>query len=144
MCPLVTDDYMMEYVCSLPRYSYLAPVKRLRSLYEWMRLPQNRLRRHLRGNDWPLGPLTMSARLKALAEVLTIQEEVNTAARAMQRPEISLVNAEEHARILELIQENTWPQGWTGNEMEGNEIVARNGVTPLLLPFQHVGSEAST
>lgn len=141
MCPLVTDDYMMKYVCSLPRYSYLSPIKRLRQLYTWMRLPQNRLRRHLRRNDWPLGPLTMPARLKALAEVLAIQEEVNVAARAMGRPEISLINSEEQMRILELIQGNTWPQGWTGNEKEGHEIVTHNGVTPLLLPLQQLESE---
>jgi DNA sulfur modification protein DndC len=135
MCPLVTDDYMMEYVCSLPRYFYLTPVKRLRALYEWMKLPQNRLRRQVRSDDWPLGPLTIPARWKALADILAIQEEVNNAARTLGRPEISLINREEHARILELIEGNTWPQGWTGNEMRGDEIFTRNGVTPLLLPL---------
>jgi DNA sulfur modification protein DndC len=135
MCPLVSDDYMMDYVCSLPRYAYLAPVKRLRSLYAWMKLPHNRLRRRARHDDYPLGPLTMSARRTALAEVLAIQEEVNETAHKTGRSEISLINQEEHQRILELIKANTWPQNWTGNELRGDEIYTRDGVTPLVLPL---------
>lgn len=47
--------------------------------------------------------------------------------------------AEEIARIEELIAANTWPQGWTGDEVQGNELIeeARPGRVSLpMLEFE--------
>jgi DNA sulfur modification protein DndC len=62
-----------------------------------------------------MGPLTFEARLMGLERVLGIQAACNAAARA-GRPEIDLINAEEEARIRELIAAETWPDGWDGDE----------------------------
>jgi DNA sulfur modification protein DndC len=58
----------------------------------------------------------MEVRHRGLAAVLDIQEEINATAVREGRPTISLINAEERARIDALIQGNTWPQKWTGEE----------------------------
>ena len=50
-----------------------------------------------------MGPLTFEARLMGLRCILTIQGAVNAVARATGRPEIDLINAQEEARIRELI-----------------------------------------
>ena len=83
-----------------------------------------------------MGPLTFDARLMGLERVLAIQAEVNRVAGATGRPLIDLLNAEEEARIRELISLNTWPQGWAGDEPIATlpmDIVYQNGaVQPLL------------
>ena len=69
--------------------------------------------------------------------VLEIQGEINQEAHRLGRPCVDLVNAEEHARILALIDAKTWPQGWTGNERLGDilldQVVADGVLQPLLL-----------
>jgi DNA sulfur modification protein DndC len=71
-----------------------------------------------------------------LERVLGIQAEVNAAARALRRPEIDQINAEEEARIRELIAAGTWPQGWEGDEPIATtvmDVVYQNGaVQPRL------------
>ena len=57
-----------------------------------------------------LGPLTMEARAYGLERTKDIQ----------QRAGVDLVNAEEEARIRELWALNTWPEKWTGTEVNGN------------------------
>ena len=52
----------------------------------------------------------------ALARVLDIQARVNAEASRLGRPNIDILNAEEEARIRELITAETWPQGWDGDE----------------------------
>lgn len=69
---------------------------------------------HSREGQW--GPLTMEARRWGLAQVKAIQDEINDEARRLDRPEMWLINAEEEARILELIAANTWPDDWDGTE----------------------------
>jgi DNA sulfur modification protein DndC len=83
-----------------------------------------------------MGPYTMEARRYGLAQVLSIQEEVNGASCAQGRPCIDLINDEELARIYELIDANTWPDRWTGDEIRGDEMVAqvlRNGMRQPLM-----------
>lgn len=84
-----------------------------------------------------LGPLTMEERLWALSEIKAIQEEINTEARLLGRPEMWLINKEEEARIIELIEANTWPRGWTGTETRGDVLlektVAEGVIQPLLI-----------
>ena len=48
----------------------------------------------------------------ALDRILDIQDRVNVG----QRRPFELINPEEHARILELINAGTWPDGWNGDE----------------------------
>ncbi len=97
----------------------------MRPLYAELLEERNRLRQdgtqRLKDGSFPrnamrMGPLTMDARRYALAQVKAIQNDVNRRAGQDGRPLISLIDAEEELRILELIGANTWPQGWTGNE----------------------------
>jgi DNA sulfur modification protein DndC len=72
-----------------------------------------------------MGPYTMEARFYGLSQVLSIQEEVNAAALMQNRPLIDLINEEEHARILQLQSENTWPNRWTGEEVRADVMVGQ-------------------
>lgn len=131
-CPLASKDGALDRVLLLPQWKYLAPLKRLRPLYEELGQHKNRLRKaneerradgSIVSNPGRIGPLCMEARRRGLAEVLAIQAEVNAAADAASRPPIDILNAEEISRIEELIAANTWPQRWTGNELPGNAEV---------------------
>ncbi|GJD58683.1 phosphoadenosine phosphosulfate reductase [Methylobacterium dankookense] len=124
-CPLTEKDTALDNVLKQPAWAYLAPQKRLRPIYRALRRPENRLRKpgaeilkdgSLAKNPQRMGPLTFEARLWALGEILAIQAEVNAAADAQGRPRLDLLNAEEEARIRELIAAGTWPQGWEGDE----------------------------
>lgn len=146
-CNLATKDTALDYIVSkLPQWAYLAPLKRLRPLYQDLIRPQNRLRKDgtdrlkdgtLASNPMRMGPLTMDARRYGLQCVLDIQTEVNEAARCLERPLIDLINAEEHARILELIEANTWPDRWTGDEVRGDvvlpQVIADGIIQPIML-----------
>lgn len=63
-----------------------------------------------RDNSQRLGPLTMEARAYGLEQVLDIQRRAGG----------DLINAEEEARIRELWALNTWPDGWSGEEVVGS------------------------
>jgi DNA sulfur modification protein DndC len=71
-----------------------------------------------------------------LEQVLGIQAEVNDAARSLSKPEISLINDEELARIKELIAANTYPERWDGTEHRGDELLPEilpdGSIQPLL------------
>lgn len=136
-CNLASRDVALDRLLRNARWSYLAPFKRLKPLYRELTRARNRLRKHfevnksgkLAANQGRLGPLTMEARSYGLAQVLAIQDEINTAARAGGRPAVSLINDEEHARIRELMGANTWPQKWDGTEARGDE------------PFEEIGRD---
>ena len=145
-CNLASRDIALENLLRLPQWRYLLPTKRLKPLYQWLIRPENRLRKDgtdrkkdgtLCANPMRMGPLTMEARREGLAHVLAIQEEVNRVAQAQGRPQVCLINREEQARILELIEANTWPQKWTGNEVRGDvllpQVLADGVVQPLLM-----------
>lgn len=128
-CPLASRDTALDYLLAQPSWAYLAPLKGLRPLYEELRQPKYRLRKDgterrkdgtVPKNLMRLGPLTFEARRYALNQVLTIQEQINSAARLTARPTVDLVNADELARIHELIEGGAWPQGWTGGEVRGD------------------------
>ena len=53
-----------------------------------------------------MGPLTLEARATALEQILDIQ----------RRARVDLINAEEEARIRELIAARTFPDKWEGDE----------------------------
>lgn len=148
-CNLASKDTALDAVLRLPQWQYLAPLKRLRPFYAEIIKPQYRLRKdgtdrrkdgRLAANPMRMGPLTMEARRYGIAQILAIQEEVNASAREQGRPCIDLINQEEYDRILELIDANTWPQKWTGNEVRGDamidQVVADGIVQPLLLTLE--------
>lgn len=149
-CNLVEEDRALDTVLRLSRWQYLAPLKRLRPLYRELKEPRVRLRkvdeRRKDGSVVPgnrLGPLTIEARKYGLATILQIQKDIIVAAQAHGRPELSLINAEEQARIEELIEANTWPQGWDGNEVKGDEIyeiTIKEGLKQPLLPYEWINT----
>lgn len=144
-CPLVTQDRALTRVLAQPSWAYLGPLARLRGLYEGLRSPTKRLRKppgerradgELVSKQERLGPLTLEARRQALAEVLSIQAEVNAAAARLHRPTVELLNAEELARIEEYLADQEWPDGWTGDEPVGE--------TTLMLLFNRTATEEPT
>lgn len=130
-CNLASKDVALDRAVSMPEWSYLAPLKRLRPLYQDLKEFKNRLQKNgerkkdgtLSANPMRKGPLTMKARQAALEEVIRIQGEINSVAAAKNRPQVSLINAEEHGRILELMRANTWPDGWSGDEPAGDVLL---------------------
>lgn len=132
-CPLAQEEKALESILAMPAWGYLAPLRRLKPMYRTLREPQNRLRKSgaerlqdgsLAANPQRMGPLTFEARLWALNQVLAIRGEINDAARALRRPLIDMINAEEESRIRDLITAETWPDGWDGDEPHGDEWMA--------------------
>lgn len=145
-CPLASKDLALDTIIATPAWSYLAPLKGLKPLYRELRLPHNRLRKtglEFRKDGTPaanpqrMGPLTFEARLMGLTRVLEIQNVVNDAAARLGRPEMDILNPEEEARIRHLIELQTWPNGWEGDEPTADTPmgnVYRDGsVQPLLV-----------
>lgn len=144
-CPLASKDVALDAVIKQPRWAYLATLRQLRLLFEWMRRQGNRLQKDgtetrkdgsLVANPMRKGPLTLEARLEALEKILRLQTEVNEAAIANERPTISLINPEEENRIRELIALKTFPDGWSGDEQRGDVLlpeVLSDGSVQLLL-----------
>ena len=122
-CPLASRDVALEAVVELPQWSHFRPVLRLRDLWEELRAPHFRLRKP----DGRMGPLTFEARLYGLKYVLDIQHEVNAAAFERKLPYLNLLSVEEELRIRELIDAQTWPNGWEGDEQTGDRFFVRPG-----------------
>lgn len=129
-CPLASKDSALDAVIAMPRWSYLAPLKRIRDLYRWLREPSQRLRKPggearkdgtLAANQNRMGPIHLEARLEALGRLLDIQAEVNAAADRLGSPRVDHLNAEEEARIRELVAGGQWPNGWRGDEPRADE-----------------------
>ncbi|WP_337045323.1 phosphoadenosine phosphosulfate reductase domain-containing protein [Emticicia sp. 17c] len=139
-CPLASNDKALDVIIEMPQWSYLAPLKRLRPIYNQMRLPNYRLRQqagkklasgNLAKNQNRLGPLTIKARRVFLAKILDIQLEVNQIAQIQGMPLVDILNNEEVERINELITKKQFPNGWRGNEPLGSE------------PYEQVFSDGS-
>lgn len=114
-CNLASRDMALENIILRPQWAHFSPLLELRALYAELKKPNNRLRKDgsetrkdgsLVANPCRMGPLTMAARLWALEEVRSIQH----------RAGVDLINAEEEARIRQLVASATWPNGWTGLE----------------------------
>jgi DNA sulfur modification protein DndC len=144
-CPLAQEDTALNTILRNPAWAHLMPLKGLRPLWRELREPGNRLKKaglerlkdgSIAKNPQRMGPLTLEARAMALDRVLGIQAECNAGALAAGRPQIDLINAEEEARIRELIAAQTWPDGWDGDEPSADTVQAtiyQNGaVQPLL------------
>ena len=148
-CNLASKDVALETVLRLPQWQYLAPLKGLRPLYAELLKPHYRLRKdgtdrckdgRLAANPMRMGPLTMEARRYGLSQVLDMQTHVNVGAVQLGQPCIDLINTEEHARILALIEANIWPERWTGREIRADvlipQVVADGIVQPLLYELE--------
>jgi DNA sulfur modification protein DndC len=114
-CAVASHDYVLEGIVAQEKWKQFSPLLELRPLYEELRKPDYRIRKDgtetsvsgaLVRNPCRMGPLTMEARRWALGKVKDIQ----------RRAGVDLINAEEEQRILEMIDANTWPDKWTGNE----------------------------
>lgn len=128
-CPLASKDQALDTLLLNPSWSYLNPLKKLREIYREMRSPVHRLRKpggetrkdgKLSKNQNRMGPIRLESRLHFLKEINQVQADINSAAGQEGRPPIDLVNTEEEARIRELIENETWPQGWTGHEPQAD------------------------
>lgn len=121
-CNLASRDTALERLIRQPRWEHLRPLLELKPLYAELTMAQHRLRKavpevtqagHYAKNGQRLGPLTMEARAYGLERVLDMQ----------RRADVDLINADEEARIRELWALNTWPQGWRGDEIRGDELI---------------------
>jgi DNA sulfur modification protein DndC len=124
-CPLASRDLALERIIRRPGWGYLAPLSGLKPLYRELRKPRWRLKKTGLNDDGTvataknkqrMGPLTFEGRLMGLDTVLGIQGAINAAAEAQGRPLVDILNAEEEARIRELVALGTWPDGWNGGE----------------------------
>lgn len=145
-CPLASKDNALRAVIRQPAWSYLAPLTRLKPLYEELsfehkhriRKAEGELRKDgsLAKNPQRVGPLTMAARQYGVSVLLDIQREINQTAMILGRPAIDLLNGEEETRIYELIAANAWPQGWDGTEPPGDALLDKmfgdGTIQPLL------------
>lgn len=144
-CPLASDDAALRNIIAMPAWDHLAPLNRIGDLHAHLRKPAQRLRKaglerlkdgSIAKNPQRMGPLTFETRLYGLEVMLGVQLEINEAAGQLGRPGIDLINAEEEARIRELIAAETWPNGWVGDEPHADvwlDSVYQDGsVQPLL------------
>ena len=120
-CPLASKDTALDTILQNSQWKYLEPLKELRPLYEWLRLPQNRHRKNgernkngkLSANPQRLGPIKLNIRIQALDKILDIQ----------RRAKVDLINSEEEERIRELIDLRTFPNKWDGTEIGGEVAI---------------------
>lgn len=115
-CNLASKDTALDNLCATEEWAHLSPLKELKPLFQELQKAKHRLRKatperrkdgSYAKNGQRMGPLTMEARAYALERVLDIQ----------QRAQVDLINTEEEARIRELWALNTWPNGWSGEEV---------------------------
>lgn len=147
-CNLASRDLALETILrKFPEnWGYLSPLLKLRQIYAEMKRPENRLRKwgekkadgSLAANQGRLGPLTFEARGRFLEEIEDLQWEVNRYARIHKRPIVSLINKNEHSRIIELIEARTYPNGWDGTEMRGDEMTDKIFRDGTVQPFMFV------
>lgn len=121
-CPLAQEEKALDSILAIPKWAHLAPLHELKPIYRWLREPAQRLRKsgierlkngEIGKNPQRMGPLTFEARLTALDQILDIQRRVNAESN---RGAFELIDAEEEARIRQLVASETWPDGWDGTE----------------------------
>lgn len=144
-CDLASDDVALRTVLrTMPEWSHLAPLLRLREIKAELKKPKSRLRKDgerrqdgsLAKNQGRMGPLTFEARRCGFAQVLQIQDEISQEAQRLGRPGYTLINDEESAFIQQCWADQVWPEGWDGSEQRADELreyVVAEGVTQPLL-----------
>ncbi len=134
-CPLAAEDVALKVICQMTGWYHLKPLLELRTIYRWMRKPEQRLRKTgvellkngtIGKNPQRMGPLTLEARKLALEQILDIQRRAN----------VNLINDEEEARIRELIANRTFPDRWEGDEPTADKwldaVYGDGSVQPIL------------
>ncbi|WCT73963.1 phosphoadenosine phosphosulfate reductase family protein [Sphingomonas naphthae] len=153
-CPLASADTALAVIVGMAGWEHCRPLLGLRPIYRWMREPAQRLRKSgverlkdgsIAKNPQRMGPLTLEARGIALEQILAIQAEVTAGAIRAGYPDrgIDLINAEEEARIRELIAARTFPDKWDGDEPSAAawlDSVYGDGTTQPILFRDLVGS----
>jgi DNA sulfur modification protein DndC len=130
-CPLATKDTALDLIISIPEWSYLQPLKRLRPLYTELRSFKHRKQKNgernkngvFSANPSRKGPLTLESREWGLQQVLDIQRDINTQAILNHRPEVWLIDGFEEARIRELISLRTYPQRWSDEDPDATILI---------------------
>lgn len=126
-CPLASEDGALNVIVATKGWRHLRPLLGLKPIYRWLRKPEQRLRKRgverlkdgsIAKNPQRMGPIKLDRRLQALDQILAIQARVNAGAVRIGMPDrgIDLINAEEEARIRELIAARTFPDKWDGDE----------------------------
>jgi DNA sulfur modification protein DndC len=95
-CPLASKDTALDSIVKMPKWKYLAPLKELRGIYEWLRLLKNRHRMNgetnkdgeLSANPQRVGPIKLDIRLQALDKILGMQERRSAHSPAGRRKNI--------------------------------------------------------
>lgn len=127
-CNLIEDDVTLKRLTRKSEWSHLTPLSEIQPLFreltkaKWRKRktePELRKDGTYAKNAQRLGPLTFEARVYGLEQILSIQH----------RARVDLINAEEESRIRELWTLNTWPDGWTGDEISGSVAIDALRVT---------------
>lgn len=149
-CPLAQEEKALMSLVKIPKWISLYPLLELKPIYRWLREPAQRLRKagaerlkdgRIAANPQRMGPLTFKARREALVHILSIQDRVNA---RLAGGRFELINPEEHARILELINAETWPDGWSGDEPNADEwlevkVFSNGAEQPALFSAEDLG-----
>lgn len=118
-CNLASKDTALNNLIATEAWAHLQPLTELKPLFKELAKAKWRKRKSEPSllasggygkNVQRMGPLTMGARAYALDRVLDIQ----------RRAQIDLINPVEEARIRELWALNTWPNRWSGNEVNAD------------------------
>jgi len=128
-CPLASQDRALDTILAMPRWAYLAPLKRLRGIYAAMRGSEYRLRQPgtqrrkdgtIPKNPNRMGPLTIEARQQFFTEIAEIQDAINTDHRC-HHP-VDILNQEEIDFIRACWAQGLYPDGWTGEEPSAADL----------------------
>lgn len=121
-CNLASRDNALERLVKQPEWEHLRPLLEIKPMFAELKLAKHRKRKSepemRQDGKWAqnvqrLGPLTMEARSYGLERIKDIQ----------RRARVDLINADEEQRIRELWAANTWPNKWTGDEVNGDEML---------------------
>lgn len=128
-CNLASRDTALERLLAKhpAEWGHLRPLLELKPLYRELTQARWRKRKSepekLKDGSYGknvqrLGPLTMPARRMGLEKVLDIQN----------RSGVTLITAEEEARIRELWALNTWPRKWSEDDIDGQHLIDKISV----------------
>jgi len=141
-CPLASKDTALDNIVKKLTWGYLLPLRRLKPIWQRLRLPQNRLRKTgLESNEknkQRMGPLTFEARKAAYNDIIRIQNEINREAIKQGMPTVTLLNRQERLLIKSLWKIKKWPNRWTGEEPTADtpmDTVYPDGSIQPLLQF---------
>lgn len=135
-CNLASRDLALETIIRNPKWAHLEALMGLREVYAELKKPKNRLRKDgserrkdgvLSSNPNRMGPLTLEARRWGLERIKAIQDSAR----------VCLIDEQEEASILSMIEARTWPNGWDGTEPVAttpmDETIAEGLVQPVFM-----------